>query len=125
MAQQAIINHDFEDSTYTWSYGSKGNNNLNGRVNTYKIENTSQIGKEPVFRRTAESFLANLDTKKITTNINTTQYKVGQKIYHKKFGEGIITKLEPEGEDYKVDINFKKSGHKRLMAQFAGLEILE
>jgi len=25
----------------------------------------------------------------------------------------------------KVDINFEKAGHKRLMAKFAGLEIIE
>lgn len=118
-------NENFEDSTYTWSYGSKANSNLNGRVNTYKIDNTTSIGKEPAFRRTAESFLANLETKKNSTTISITQYKVGQKIYHKKFGEGIITKLEPEGDDYKVDIDFEKSGHKRLMAQFAGLEVIE
>ena len=32
---------------------------------------------------------------------------------------------EPEGEDLKVDINFDKAGHKRLMAKFANLEIIE
>lgn len=118
-------NDNFEDSTYSWSYGTKASSNLNGRINTYKVENTASIGKEPVFRRSAESFLANLDAKKSSTIINKSQYKVGQKIYHKKFGEGTITKLEPEGDDYKVDIDFEKSGHKRLMAQFAGLEIIE
>jgi len=118
-------NNNFEDSTFTWSYGTRANSSLNGRINTYKVESNTPIVKEPVFRRTAESFLANLDTKKTSINARTTQYKVGQKIYHKKFGEGIITKLEPEGDDYKVDIDFEKSGHKRLMAQFAGLEIIE
>ena len=29
------------------------------------------------------------------------------------------------GDDYKVDIAFDKAGHKRLMAKYAGLEILE
>ena len=42
----------------------------------------------------------------------------------KKFGEGTINKVEEEGEDYKIDINFDKVGHKRLMAKFAGLEII-
>ena len=28
------------------------------------------------------------------------------------------------GDDLKVDIDFDKFGHKRLMAKFAGLEIL-
>ena len=38
---------------------------------------------------------------------------------------GSINKVEPEGEDLKVDINFDKVGHKRLMAKFANLEVIE
>ena len=41
-----------------------------------------------------------------------------------KFGEGVITKTEPEGDDLKVDIDFEKFGHKRLMAKFSNLEII-
>ena len=33
--------------------------------------------------------------------------------------------VETEGEDLKVDISFEKVGHKRLMAKFAGLEIID
>ena len=47
------------------------------------------------------------------------------KVYNKKVGEGVINSVEAEGEDLKVDINFEKAGHKRLMAKFAGLEIIE
>ena len=32
--------------------------------------------------------------------------------------------VEAEGEDLKVDINFEKVGHKRLMAKYAGLEVI-
>ena len=39
--------------------------------------------------------------------------------------EGTINYVEQEGEDLKVDINFEKVGHKRLMAKFAGLEIIK
>ena len=56
--------------------------------------------------------------------IDLTQYKQGTRVYHKKFGEGIINGVEAEGDDLKVDINFDKFGHKRLMAKFAGLEII-
>ena len=56
--------------------------------------------------------------------VDVSQYSAGQRIYHKKFGEGVITKVEPEGDDMKVDISFDKSGNKRLMAKYAGLEIL-
>ena len=36
---------------------------------------------------------------------------------------GVINSVEQEGEDLKLDINFEKAGHKRLMAKFANLEI--
>ena len=52
-------------------------------------------------------------------------YKAGVRVYHKKFGEGIINSVEQEGDDLKVDINFDKAGHKRLMAKFAGLELIK
>ena len=81
--------------------------------------------KETSFQyRTAESFLSTLKQKEIN-NVDLSQYKVGQRVYHKKFGEGTITKLEEEGNDIKVDLEFDKVGHKRLMAKFAGLEILQ
>ena len=75
--------------------------------------------------RTAESFLNGIGKKSsITKNIDLSQYETGVKVFHKKFGEGIINKVEPEGDDLKVDINFEKAGHKRLMAKYANLEIL-
>ena len=67
--------------------------------------------------------MKNLQAKK-ENKVDISKYKVGQNVFHKKLGEGVITNIEPEGDDYKVDINFKKFGHKRLMAQFAGLEII-
>ena len=59
-----------------------------------------------------------------SSSVDLSKYQVGVRIFHKKFGEGIITKTEPEGGDLKVDINFDKVGHKRLMAKFAKLEII-
>lgn len=57
--------------------------------------------------------------------MDLSQYKAGVRIFHKKFGEGTISTVEPEGEDLKVDINFDKVGHKRLMAKYANLEVIE
>ena len=101
------------------------------KINTYKIDFNNKLGNNIFenntsvkFGRTAESFLASIQAKK-EINIDLSKYKVGQKIYHKKFGQGVISKLEPEDDDIKVDIDFEKAGHKRLMAKFAGLEILE
>lgn len=116
----------FKDSSYTWTYGSKNNSN----IKTYKANE-----KEPVVAakssnnfafRTAESFLNTLGKKATSRkSVDLSQFEVGVRVFHKKFGEGTINIVEPEGEDLKVDINFDKAGHKRLMARFANLEIIE
>ncbi len=115
----------FEDFGYRWSYG-KGQS-----VKTYKLDaeekietNKTKSNANDFKFRTAENFLNALKQKN-TEEVDLSKYKVGQRIYHKKFGEGTIVKLENEGNDVKVDLEFDKVGHKRLMAKFAGLEILE
>ena len=120
----------FKDYTYSWEYGknSRKYNPEMGGVKTYRFDrdigvaaasSTNQFGF-----RTAESFLNSLNKPK-TSDVDINKYQEGQRVYHKKFGEGTINSLEPEGNDIKVDINFDKVGHKRLMAKFAGLEIIE
>ena len=125
----------FKDSSYSWSYGSKNN----GNIKTYKINeisepaiaassynsNTKNNSSSNGFMfRTAESFLNNL-AKKSTNTADLTKYQSGVRVFHKKFGEGTINQVEPEGEDLKVDISFDKVGHKRLMAKFANLEVID
>ena len=89
-------------------------------------QSINQRSKENNFVfRTAESFLNSIGKSSNETNVDLAQYKAGIRVFHKKFGEGIINSVETEGEDLKVDINFEKAGHKRLMAKFAGLEIIE
>ncbi len=123
---------EFPDSKYEWRYNNRSNYNNNNynnnsKVVTYKVDNKNiQEKTQNSFQfRTAESFLNNLNKKKTNGEVDLSKYKVGQRIFHKKFGEGTITKLEKESDDIKVDIQFDKVGHKRLMAKFAGLEILE
>ena len=95
-------------------------NNIGGTTNIGKTTSNMGFGF-----RTAESFLNNLKKQQNNTNgVDLSQYQQGTKVYHKKFGEGTISKVEQEAEDLKVDIDFEKAGHKRLMAKFAGLEII-
>ena len=112
----------FKDSNYEWSYGKSGNN---GKVVSYKVD-ISSSKPEPSFAfKSAESFLAKLNSKAQGNDTDLSKYKEGQRIYHKRFGEGNISKIEPEGDDLKLDIQFDKVGHKRLMAKFANLEIID
>jgi len=128
LGEKQESNNLFGDSKYSWTYGSKDN----GNIKTYKIDKqepavaaaSSNSNNNGFMFRTAESFLNNLTKKSTGANVDLSKYKAGVKIYHKKFGEGIISNVEPEGDDLKVDINFDKVGHKRLMAKFANLEII-
>ena len=121
-----VVNNDqeekFNDMSYNWEYGKT----LAGKVTTYKFDEAkNEIKQKSTYQfRTAESFLSSLSQKQANSGVDITKYKEGMRIYHKKFGEGIIQKIEAEGDDYKLDIQFDKSGHKRLMAKFANLEII-
>ena len=110
-----------------FEYNFEHKENTKNKINVYKVQETvaasSPVKKEFTFR-TAESFLNSVVNKK-EENIDLSKYHEGVKVYHKKFGEGIINSVEEEGNDLKVDINFEKVGHKRLMAKFAALEIIE
>ncbi len=131
----------FGNSNYTWSYGSKSN----GGIKSYKIQepqyatvassmkqdigdkyknNINKDNSNGFAFKTAESFLKNIAQKAQEKTVDFSAYQAGTRVYHKKFGEGTINYVEPEGEDLKVDINFEKAGHKRLMAKFANLEII-
>lgn len=111
----------FKDSNYEWSYGKSGNN---GKVVSYKVDIPSSKPEPSFAFKSAESFLAKLNNKAQGNDTDLSKYKEGQRIYHKRFGEGNISKIEPEGDDLKLDIQFDKVGHKRLMAKFANLEII-
>ena len=121
-----VVNNDqeekFNDMPYNWEYGKTPA----GKVTTYKFDEAkTEIKPKSTYQfRTAESFLSSLSQKQASSEVDITKYKEGMRIYHKKFGEGIIQKIEAEGDDYKLDIQFDKSGHKRLMAKFANLEII-
>ena len=125
-------NDTFADSSYEWEYGNsrsrsferdRYSNHEDSGITSYRDVAASKGSKTTFQFRSAESFLNSLNQKK-NDNIDLSSYKPGLRVYHKKFGEGTISTVEKEGEDLKVDIDFDKVGHKRLMAKFAGLEII-
>ncbi len=51
-------------------------------------------------------------------------FKLGSRVLHAKFGEGVILSFEGEGERAQAEIRFKAAGVKRLMLSMAKLEAL-
>src|SRR5690554_271323 len=53
-----------------------------------------------------------------------TGFRLGQRVAHQKFGEGVIVHFEGSGASTRVQVNFDAEGSKWLVLQFAKLEAL-
>ncbi len=56
--------------------------------------------------------------------VDGTDLKLGQRVLHSKFGEGIVVNYEGAGKQARVQVNFLDVGSKWLMMAYAGLEPL-
>jgi DNA helicase II / ATP-dependent DNA helicase PcrA len=58
-------------------------------------------------------------------NLSAPQFKTGQKVYHAKFGDGIVIESRVTGHDEEVTVAFTGLGIKKLAAGIARLEVGE
>ena len=102
---------------------------LSNRDRVQTTRGTMKPQNKPKVGISVESFLKNLGgataTPQKQMQPGEMKYKVGMEVKHKKFGIGTIQNIEPEGDDFKLEIMFENSGFKRLMANFTPLEIIE
>jgi DNA helicase II / ATP-dependent DNA helicase PcrA len=50
--------------------------------------------------------------------------RLGQRVQHKSFGEGVITSFDGDGERVRVEVRFREAGTKWLMLSYANLQPL-
>jgi len=50
--------------------------------------------------------------------------KLGQRVRHAKFGDGVVLNLEGQGANARVQVNFERQGSKWLMMGYANLEVV-
>ena len=62
--------------------------------------------------------------KKAAQSAGDRDFSVGDSVAHAKFGEGIITKMEPSVGDTVVEIQFEKVGMKRFSLAYTKLKKL-
>ncbi|MBR2785776.1 MAG: DNA helicase PcrA [Clostridia bacterium] len=102
---------------------------LSNRDRVQTTRGTMKPQNKPKVGISVESFLKNLGgataAPQKQMQPGEMKYKVGMEVKHKKFGVGTIQNIEPEGDDFKLEIMFENSGFKRLMANFTPLEIIE
>lgn len=53
---------------------------------------------------------------------SSSGFRVHQRVRHAKYGQGLIIRVEGEGDQAKLTVTFPGYGTKKLMAKFAGLE---
>ncbi len=83
------------------------------------IENKySNNSKEGSFLQKSRAVLAS------NKSAEKTIYNVGMRLKHKAFGCGTVLSIQPMGNDVLLEIAFDEKGTKKLMANFAKLEVI-
>ncbi len=57
-----------------------------------------------------------------TAEVSGTDLRLGQRVFHEKFGEGVILTYEGEGSSARVQVNFNDAGSKWLVMGYANLK---
>ncbi len=83
-------------------------------------ENKLRIKKLPHknLKKITHSSISKIKDPLININLN-------EKVYHERFGEGIVEDIEGDGDNIRAKINFKSSGEKKILLKFAKLKILK
>ena len=63
-------------------------------------------------------------SKALSGEIPETEFKLGQRVHHEAFGEGVILNYEGEGSNARVEVNFDSSNTKWLMVSYAKLQTI-
>jgi DNA helicase II / ATP-dependent DNA helicase PcrA len=94
------------------------------RPSRFLREIPSELIQEVRIRATINHPITPIQIK--NSSLQTTgSYKLGQRISHAKFGEGVVLQIEGSGAQERVQINFKTAGVKWLMLAYANLEVLQ
>ncbi len=60
-----------------------------------------------------------------TTVAAGPRYRIGERVRHRLFGEGVVVEIRESGGDQELTVEFEEVGTKRLLASLAPLERLE
>ena len=123
--KQLFISHTFSRSLYgSTSYNQPSR--FLAEIPTELIE--GQFVIKPAVREARTNYgesqhtTVNLSASKVTAP--KTEYNVGERVKHLKFGEGTILKATPVGNDTHLEVMFDTAGTKNLMAAYAKLKKL-
>lgn len=113
---------EYEDDGF-WRYSKRGEF-AKKRFNNYISKNNydSMPSKVSVSKIDLKKSIDSYRTGKNIVKATQLDYKVGDKVNHVKFGDGVVKNIEDVGRDYEVTVDFDDFGTKTLFAAFAKLE---
>ncbi len=117
-------NDDFDSFNYRSNGTSNYANSQNYGFKNYKTNqganmNNLQTGTNKIFNYTFGK-----DTVEKKT-VDFSKIKLGAKVKHPKFGEGVITEITPNSSNHCVKIKFDLVGEKMLSLEYAPIEFVD
>lgn len=93
-------------------------------LSTLAMSAQTKLDRMGVSIKPERKTVINPTAKNNVSAMDTYNLKPGDRVMHRKFGEGIVISSQAFGRDAIVDIMFDSVGQKRLMAAFAKLELV-
>jgi len=91
-----------------------------GKVATQKPEKGMYKGRR-LSKLTTQDTNEEIDD---TDNTGLRSLKEGMRVYHDRFGKGVVVSIEGEGQNAKAIVEFESAGQKNLLLKYAKLRIL-
>ena len=117
-AEELLLYHKCNDQNVVWSFSIQ-----------YAISILKEIPEDLLDSHTGQKdklYLPNLNLKEVLVSVlhqlkqvSSSDWKVGDKVMHKAWGEGMVSNVNEKNGSVELDIIFKSEGPKRLLAQFA------
>ena len=97
-----------------------------GLLEPIKSTNTKPALVNSNFRNNSyqsdDDYSQDIDVDHYSQEDNTFYIKVGQRVRHMKFGNGVILSYTGKGDNLKIQINFESYGKKWLVMSYAQLD---
>jgi DNA helicase-2/ATP-dependent DNA helicase PcrA len=111
--KQETFTPRYSGKTVATSYGSSYSNS-SGNTSTSSYGSTSVSSYGSAYSSVRKSGVIK----------SAPSYKEGDRVSHRKFGEGTVISINDGGRDFEVSVNFDGVGVKKMFASFAKLEKL-
>jgi DNA helicase-2/ATP-dependent DNA helicase PcrA len=103
----------------TSNYAGKTYNSVEGVREFFKRRSGSSAEARPSRTERSKSREGRMDAAEAGSQ---SQFRVGARVKHEKYGTGVVLRTEGAGEDAKLTISFPGYGQKKFVAKFVALE---